>query len=120
MSCYERPTKRTKIADADIHKRKPELAASAVKTIYISRKTPFVSALKRIQKAKLPVQLVGMGAAIEKTLSLALYMRDREKTIRIETGTVECHDDVLPHDPNAKIDEQVRLSSKITVAISEP
>ncbi len=119
------PVKRPRLADgsnASIVKQAPIKDTSSPYTqIYISKKTPFVSALNRITKAlkkteNKPVEVIGMGITIEKTLSLALWLK-RKYHVQILTTSVECHDEIIPHDEDLKNFAQSRLSSGIKLVV---
>lgn len=83
-------------------------------TIYVKSKTPYVSALKRINKfmSQLPrhgseyVTVMGMGKAVEKTLSLGCYFQDTKgRKVEIITKSIEVLDEVVVNDGDQE-DEQ--------------
>lgn len=71
-------------------------------TVHIQRKTPFVSALKRVSKqlsqlsAKQPnvsyITVLGMGAAIEKTMALGVHFQAQGK-VDVLTKTITVMDE---------------------------
>lgn len=92
-------------------KRRPTLKQASHNdintTIYIKSSTPFVSGIKRINKfldalekrrldPKLQrIVLLGMGKAVEKTLSLACYFeQEKGKRVQILTKSIDVIDEV--------------------------
>lgn len=71
-------------------------------TIYVKTSTPYISALKRIKKflRDLPksgstyVVVLGMGKAIEKTLSFGCHFEQLGKKVDVLTKSVELLDEV--------------------------
>ncbi|CCE61202.1 hypothetical protein TPHA_0A01180 [Tetrapisispora phaffii CBS 4417] len=73
-------------------------------TVYIKSTTPYVSGVKRINKflenldkqAAIYVTVLGMGRAVEKTLSMALYFENtKHKRVEVYTRTVDLLDEVI-------------------------
>ncbi|RPB19463.1 hypothetical protein L211DRAFT_766015, partial [Terfezia boudieri ATCC MYA-4762] len=84
----------------------PVHSKRAPQTVYISARTPFISAVKRVRKILSPMErgeLVGEGVvlkatgkAINKCLSLGVYfMKDDRVAVRVGTGSVDAVDDVV-------------------------
>ncbi|EJS44769.1 pop7p [Saccharomyces arboricola H-6] len=76
-------------------------------TIFIKSKTPYVSALRRINKfldnvhkhGSSYVVVLGMGKAVEKTLALGCHFQDQKnKKIEVFTKSIEVLDEVLTGD----------------------
>ncbi|CCF59247.1 hypothetical protein KAFR_0G02130 [Kazachstania africana CBS 2517] len=76
-------------------------------TIYIKSKTPYISAIKRISK-KLQdpkpanikyITIMGMGKAVEKTLSIACYFQTKkQRKVEIITTSVDVIDEIATED----------------------
>ncbi|QHS71728.1 ribonuclease P/MRP protein subunit POP7 [Saccharomyces paradoxus] len=73
-------------------------------TIFVKSTTPYVSALKRINKflesvrrhGSSYVTVLGMGKAVEKTLALGCHFQDQKnKKIEVFTKTIEVIDEVI-------------------------
>lgn len=73
-------------------------------TIFVKSTTPYVSALKRINKfldsvhkqGSSYVAVLGMGKAVEKTLALGCHFQDQKnKKIEVYTKTIEVLDEVI-------------------------
>lgn len=90
-------------------------------TIYIKSNTPYVSALKRITKflsnldrhSSKYVVVLGMGKAIEKTLSLGNHF-EVEKSLKVEvfTKSIDVIDEVIDSgEENSELDEEDRETS---------
>ncbi|ONH68559.1 Ribonucleases P/MRP protein subunit POP7 [Cyberlindnera fabianii] len=81
--------------------------------IHIQAKTPFVSALKRIDKtlSRLPkkqpksqlITIQGMGKAMELVVSLAVHFQTRGNKIEVETNTVEVLDEFEQSDDESML-----------------
>ena len=76
-------------------------------TIFIKSATPYVSALKRINKfldgvckhGSSYVVVLGMGKAVEKTLALGCHFQDQKnKKIEVFTRSIEVLDEVIIED----------------------
>ncbi|CAI4037404.1 hypothetical protein SMKI_02G2790 [Saccharomyces mikatae IFO 1815] len=76
-------------------------------TIFVKSTTPYVSALKRINKfldgvhkhGSSYVAVLGMGKAVEKTLALGCHFQDnKNKRIEVFTKTIEVLDEVVIQD----------------------
>lgn len=97
-------------------------------TMYVKSSTPYISALKRIKKFLGDLQkngasyvvVLGMGKAIEKTLSLGCHF-EQQLGHRVETLTksVELVDEVLtdremavPHDSGEDTDRETMLKKR--------
>lgn len=72
-------------------------------TLYLKSKTPYVSALKRINKfltninktGSTYVTILGMGKAVEKALSLACHFQDQlQKKVDILTKSIDVMDEL--------------------------
>ncbi|KAM3162981.1 Ribonuclease P [Lachancea thermotolerans] len=85
-------------------------------TFYLKTQTPYVSALKRINKLMSQLQrhgseyvtVLGMGKASEKTLAVACYFQEEKgKKVEVLTQSVDVLDEIVKSDPVTEdIDEQ--------------
>lgn len=84
-------------------------------TIYVKSSTPYVSALKRITKfldnlekhGSTYVSVLGMGKAVEKTLSLGCHFeQNKNKRVHILTKTIDLLDEVLQEVENEEEEGQ--------------
>lgn len=109
------PTKLTRLPGT-LHKHPPprRFKHSDLDTlIHIQAKTPFVSALKRIDKtlSRLPkkqpksqlITIQGMGKAMELVVSLAVHFQTRGNKIEVETNTVEVLDEFEQSDDESML-----------------
>ncbi|CAR23638.1 ribonuclease P/MRP protein subunit POP7 [Lachancea thermotolerans CBS 6340] len=85
-------------------------------TFYLKTQTPYVSALKRINKLMSQLQrhgskyvtVLGMGKASEKTLAVACYFQEEKgKKVEVLTQSIDVLDEIVKSDPVTEdIDEQ--------------
>lgn len=73
---------------------------------FVKSSTPFISAVKRVQKMNhrlekglmikvKGIRIKGMGKAIEKTLAIGNYFREREYKVEVFTGSEEVLDEFV-------------------------
>ncbi|SCU84728.1 LADA_0D03444g1_1 [Lachancea dasiensis] len=92
-------------------------------TIYIKSQTPFVSALKRVNKflGRLQrhgaeyVSIMGMGKAVEKTLSIAChYQEEKGKKVEVITQSIAVLDEVVKNGDTTEEPEGIDDEDKET------
>ncbi|CAR25889.1 ZYRO0A10450p [Zygosaccharomyces rouxii] len=90
-------------------------------TLYLKSKTPYVSALKRINKFLANVNrtgstyviVLGMGKAVEKALSLACHFQDQlQKRVEILTKSVDVMDELSNDDDDDPPDVDTELRKR--------
>ncbi|GAV51891.1 hypothetical protein ZYGR_0AF03620 [Zygosaccharomyces rouxii] len=90
-------------------------------TIYLKSKTPYVSALKRINKfltnvkrtGSTYVTVLGMGRAVEKALSLACHFQDHsQKRVEILTKSIDVMDELINQDDEDPSDADTELQKR--------
>ncbi|GAV46864.1 hypothetical protein ZYGR_0A04620 [Zygosaccharomyces rouxii] len=90
-------------------------------TLYLKSKTPYVSALKRINKFLANVNrtgstyviVLGMGKAVEKALSLACHFQDQlQKRVEILTKSVDVMDELSNDDDDDPSDVDTELRKR--------
>lgn len=90
-------------------------------TIYLKSKTPYVSALKRINKfltnvnktGSTYVTVLGMGKAVEKALSLACHFQDHsQKRVEILTKSINVLDELFNENEEDPSDMETELQKR--------
>ncbi|KAL1919552.1 uncharacterized protein VTP21DRAFT_2245 [Calcarisporiella thermophila] len=112
--------------EGTIQKRAPIRSHTLPTDIYVSRKSSFHAHLDRARKLLLSdgekvVIIHGMGAAINKAITLALAVRDKmadQVEIRCRTSTVMLVDDVEPEDMDEDLMTQERNNSAVHIELS--
>ncbi|XP_054271420.1 ribonuclease P protein subunit p20 [Macrosteles quadrilineatus] len=94
--------------------------------IYVTSKSNFQGQLsqcdKLFQEGEEAIFLHGIGAAIPRTINLALQLNERYPgayEVNVETSTVTLVDDLEPLDDSADYDTRTRQNSSIKIKISK-
>eukprot|EP00761_Pharyngomonas_kirbyi_P009721 gb/GECH01009739.1/.p1 GENE.gb/GECH01009739.1/~~gb/GECH01009739.1/.p1 ORF type:complete len:175 (+),score=48.04 gb/GECH01009739.1/:1-525(+) len=111
-----------------LQKRTPEHASALENEIYVSRKTPFPALFKRAVKLldseqykNKGIVIRGMGAAIERSVNLAIELQSYYgNLLRIapSTSTTQLIDDFIPLEPELETETQIRFNSSIKIMIT--
>jgi hypothetical protein len=89
--------------------------------LMVSKRTQFMHAVKSIEKMPKPMELLGLGACIAKTLNIALYVDAKHKyPMTVRTASIPCTDDVIPDDEDLPFGTRSRLASAIIVRFDKP
>ncbi|TPX70589.1 hypothetical protein SpCBS45565_g01658 [Spizellomyces sp. 'palustris'] len=107
------------------HKRAPPRPPTLANDIYVSRKSQFVALSKRAQKLLDSsdftfLTIHGLGAAINRAIELALYLREKNPdriTWTITTSSVILVDDIEPEDVEADVYTEPRQNSAIHIRV---
>ncbi|ORX57339.1 hypothetical protein BCR36DRAFT_409637 [Piromyces finnis] len=108
-----------------IHKRTPQHLPIKKNDIYVSRKSSYISLIKRAKKLLLEKEITfivlhGLGAAIKTTVNLALELKKQfsdKIDWEITTSTVKLFDDIEPENKEDDISTETRNNSAITIKI---
>ncbi|SCU87237.1 LAME_0D09296g1_1 [Lachancea meyersii CBS 8951] len=93
-------------------------------TIYLKSKTPYISALKRVTKFMTQLQrqgaeyvtVLGMGKAVEKTLSIACHFQEEKgKKVVVLTQSVALLDEILADENDDENVEDIEDEDRETV-----
>lgn len=85
----------------------PKLANAATTTIYLSTKTPFVSAMKRLKRNMATTQrkrlgryvvVYGLGKAIQRALAIAMELQTQGYRVKVYTRTLYALDEHINED----------------------
>lgn len=84
-------------------------------TMYIKSSTPFMSAVKKIDKmlkiCPQYVTVLGMGKAVSKTLAVACYFQERMLRVQVRTTTVDVLDKITKSSESGNVDSDADSDS---------
>ncbi|XP_002741451.1 ribonuclease P protein subunit p20-like [Saccoglossus kowalevskii] len=107
-----------------LRKRLPRRLPKRKNDIYVNRKTNFNAQLERSQKlfdnGYDVVFIHGLGAAINRSINLALQLKIRglgSLEISVNTSTVELLDDLEPNNDDLEPDTQLRTNSAVHIKV---
>lgn len=107
-----------------LKKRVPLKPVDGDNVIFITKKTNFKAQLDKccdlLTRGEKDIILHGLGAAIQRCCNLALQLEilfSGTCQIEVNTGTIDCVDDLEPLTDELDFDSQVRCSSSIHIRI---